>query len=634
MKYFFSLVSLAWFISHAQTTVNVYPDSLLDPVSNSFKPGIFYVPKTIEGVEVFNSTDVHYNSIRLHIVESALNNTTNLADCLAFLESFETDIVNASNRCYKLIFIFEKMPAWMSSSSDGSPAATPGWFVLNTKPPASYTTWNNAVTAITDLLVNTMGIDNAYFEIWNEPDLGSWSASEEEFFELFENTYDAIKAVDTNIPVGGTAVNFWANDIYWQPPIGYISPARADSSLNAKLLDSTMSWGKPLDFLSWHNFNMNIPVIEQAKSFFDQKIIDLGYPEIPFIISEWNAPSQVRESALHHSFMFAFQNELIQNNLDINLVAAWQDFEESAQEFHQDYGLVSWWGVNKPAFNTLLMSNAFKGGFCKATRSNPIILNSSVKDDTLFIMLANYCPPAILQAINHTLYEGKFTLNQLDSAGYVDISGGDLSYLESIYIGSTTIPSTDPLSTAINASISVYDYYESIETTPHDIFLALPNFTSNYDANQIILNEEKNNQKFRFDSLISAGYSRTSAAAYIHDGSQVLVNETIVITGGTYSFTMQPNEVRLIKVRIDGVGGLGDFEKSYRGIIYPNPGSKQMFFNSNETPNSVTIYNLQGQIVTNLNVTDNYFDISTLQNGIYLVFDSEKQILIDKIVVE
>jgi len=188
MKNLNLIILLFWInnYSNAQSTVNIYPDSMLQSLSNKYEYGAFYVPKTTEAQTDFLDNGDHLNCIRLHIIESALNNSTDLNGTLTYLDNVSTIIQDISSKTDKVIFILEKMPVWLSSSNDGSPAQTPGWFVLNTKPPASYLDWNNMVQQVTDRIVNTYEINNAYFEIWNEPDLGSWTGTEAEYFELFQ----------------------------------------------------------------------------------------------------------------------------------------------------------------------------------------------------------------------------------------------------------------------------------------------------------------------------------------------------------------------------------------------------------------------------------------------------------------
>ena len=118
---------------YGQTTINIYLDSAQSSIQSKYEPGVFYVPKTTEAQNDFLNNGIRQNSIRLNIIEGALNNTSNLNDCLNYLDGVSSILQDISVKTNKVLFIFEKMPGWLSSSTDGSAASTPGWFVLNTK---------------------------------------------------------------------------------------------------------------------------------------------------------------------------------------------------------------------------------------------------------------------------------------------------------------------------------------------------------------------------------------------------------------------------------------------------------------------------------------------------------------------
>ena len=459
------LLISSFFYSVGQTTVTIYPDTIESNTGSKYTPGVFYVPKTAEAQADFLGNGIQQNAIRVNILESALNNTSNLPDCIAFLDGVSSILQDLSNKTDKLVFIFEKMPAWLSSSSDGSPATTPGWFVLNTKPPANYADWDAMVAALTDRVLNTYMIDNAYFEIWNEPDLGSWTGTSAEYFELYERTYDAIKSVDPQVPVGGPATNHWAKNINYQQPYGYITNSIADLSLIGPLIDSTTAWNKPLDFISWHNFNLEHQTNENAIAYITQKYAGLGSAVPELMVSEWNTPSAIRDTPIQRSYFIKSLIEMAETTIESNMVAAWQDFSQSSNEFHNDYGLLTYGSIHKPAYKALLLADRLNGDLVKTMESLPADIVASVDGDTVSVLITNYAPPAFVEAFNHTLFEGQLNAEQLDNAGYINIAGNDISYLDSIYQGLITISSSNPINTAINNSISVYDHFSSIENT-------------------------------------------------------------------------------------------------------------------------------------------------------------------------
>lgn len=606
----------------SQSIFNIYPDSLYQNLSNKYEYGTFYVPKTAEAQTDFLNNGDHLNCIRLHIIESALNNSSDLNGTLSYLDNVSSIIQNISAKTDKVIFIFEKMPAWLSSSSDGSPAQTPGWFVLNTKPPANYLDWNFMVQQVTDRIVNTYGITNAHFEIWNEPDLGSWTGTEEEYFKLFQETYDAIKTVDGTIPVGGPATNHWANNINFIAPFGYVSSIEGEQSLIAHLIDSTISWSKPLDFISWHNFNVTIETHQNAINFITNKyaVEAASLPEL--ILSEWNAPSAVRDTDLHYCFAIKNTISIKNSPISADVIAAWQDFAFSNTEFHADYGLLSYGAIRKPFFNAVKIASELKGIKVKSNSIVPLVYETSVLNDTLMVLITNYTPPAIVEALNHTLFEGEFNVIDLDNAGYIDINTGDFSTLESIYNGNSTIPNSSALNQAINNSIPIYEYYDSLQSVNHNVEIDIVGYNGNYDGSLSIINDRTNNDQYIYDSLLNVGYNQSSAIAEIQ-GSQEIVSTQISINAGSYQINMKPNSVAFFKIVIPGLLTENEFHKNQPEIsVYPVPTNDIIKIKSETNDiGEITFYDLNGKQIYQHYFTTNFTEISVdfLPPGIYFI---------------
>ncbi len=80
----------------------------------------------------------------------------------------------------------------------------------NTTPPKDYGKWTDMVVALLAHLKNRYGDEVVTWpiEVWNEPNLpGFWyKADMEEYFKLFKETFNAIKAYDSRFKVGGPAI--------------------------------------------------------------------------------------------------------------------------------------------------------------------------------------------------------------------------------------------------------------------------------------------------------------------------------------------------------------------------------------------------------------------------------------------
>lgn len=613
-----------------QSSIIVYPDSILQDLNKTYEYGTFYVPKTTEAQADFLNNGDHLNTIRLHIVESALNNSTDLNTTLSYLDDVSSIIQEISDKTDKVIFIIEKMPAWLSSSNDGSPAQTPGWFVLNTKPPASYVEWNNMVQEVSDRIINTYGISNAYFEIWNEPDLGSWTGTESEYFELFRETYDAIKSIDNTIPVGGPATNHWANNINYTAPFGYISNTDGQQSLIAQLIDSTIFWNKPLDFVSWHNFNLSIETHQNAIDFISEKYSALSSALPELFVSEWNAPSAVRDSDLHYAFAVKNTVSIKNSSIASDVIAAWQDFEFSTNEFHADYGLLSYGSIRKPFFNAVKLASELRGNQIVSTSNVPLAYDASITNDTLNILVSNYTPPPIIEALNQTLFQGQFNVNDLENAGYININTNDLSNLESIYMGVNSISNTSLLNEAINNAIPTYTLLDSLQDIIHHIEININGYSNSYSGMLYMVDDSTNNDQFSYESLINSGATQASAISQIQ-GNQAITNEAISINEGMFSLAMKPNSVALIKIIIPGINAVQNIDRPNTLLnIFPNPAQDILRLEHGLNKlGEIRIVDENGRVIKEYTFNSKKAEISieSLAVGFYFIQTSEGELL-------
>jgi xylan 1,4-beta-xylosidase len=87
-------------------------------------------------------------------------------------------------------------------------------------PPSDPMKWQELVTTAVRFCLERYGPDRVrswYFEVWNEPNLqnGFFEGTRQQFFELWKQTFDAIKAADPELRVGGpsTARGEWLADL-------------------------------------------------------------------------------------------------------------------------------------------------------------------------------------------------------------------------------------------------------------------------------------------------------------------------------------------------------------------------------------------------------------------------------------
>lgn len=79
----------------------------------------------------------------------------------------------------------------------------------NVTPPADYDKWAELIQATLTHLIDRYGREEVItwpIEVWNEPNIGFWAGTMEEYFKLYEYSARAIKEVDSGFRVGGPAI--------------------------------------------------------------------------------------------------------------------------------------------------------------------------------------------------------------------------------------------------------------------------------------------------------------------------------------------------------------------------------------------------------------------------------------------
>jgi xylan 1,4-beta-xylosidase len=228
-------------------------------------------------------------------------------------------------------------------------------------PPKSYAKWDALITAFAQHLVNRYGIDEVskwYFEVWNEPNIDFWAGvpKEQTYFELYDNTARALKAVSPRIRVGG--------------------PATAQAAWVGDLIAHTEKNHVPLDFVSTHAYgndsSQNIfgddrpiaphQMVCAAVENVHKQILASARPHIPLIWSEFNATYMNQSEITDSIYMGPWLADTIrQCDGKVDMMSYWtfsDVFEEQGPvktPFYGGYGLIAEDGIPKPAFNAFAM---------------------------------------------------------------------------------------------------------------------------------------------------------------------------------------------------------------------------------------------------------------------------------------
>lgn len=233
------------------------------------------------------------------------------------------------------------------------------WWRGNVTPPKSHQEWADTITAFLRHQIAKRGLKEVrswYFEVWNEPNLdGFWTGKLEGYYKLYEASAKAVKAVDSQLRVGG--------------------PATAGMGWIPELLNYCRDNKVPLDFIASHSYaayqgfldekgqgggtvlatNPDSLISEFSRAREDIK--KSAFPKIPLFITEWG-PSYSPRDPIHDSYVCApfILEKVRQCERVVDGISYWaftDQFEEPGppnEPFHGGFGLMNVDGLKKPAF--------------------------------------------------------------------------------------------------------------------------------------------------------------------------------------------------------------------------------------------------------------------------------------------
>ena len=271
------------------------------------------------------------------------------------------------------------------------------WYKPIVSPPSSYAKWDALMTAFAQHLIDRYGIEEVsqwYFEVWNEPNIGFWSGqpAQSTYFELYDHTARALKAVSPRIRVGG--------------------PATAQAAWVGDMIAHATKNGVPLDFVSTHVygddtskdvFHDNRPVAPHqmvclAVDKVHREIAKSARPDIPLIWSEFNATYMNRQPITDSIYMGPWMADTIRKcDGKVSMMSYWtfsDVFEEQGvvkTPFYGGFGLVAEDGIPKPAFDAFALLHELGSERISAGSEDALVTRR--KDGTIVIAAWNLVEP-------------------------------------------------------------------------------------------------------------------------------------------------------------------------------------------------------------------------------------------------
>ncbi|MEP6949997.1 MAG: beta-xylosidase [Ginsengibacter sp.] len=279
-------------------------------------------------------------------------------------------------------------------------------------PPVDYNKWSQLIYQWVKHCVKKYGeqeVKSWYWEVWNEPNIGYWRGSMQEYFTLYDYTVDAVKTACPGARVGGPT----STGPRWDKAADFLTEflQHCVDGKNA----ATGKNGAPLDYITFHakgapavvnnnvQMNMAVQLQDVAKGF---EIIN-SFPslkELPVMIGEFDpegcaacsvqfSPQNAyRNGTMYSSYTAASFAQLyaMREKYNVNLTGAvsWS-FEFENQPWFAGFRDLATNGVDKPVLNVFRMFGMMKGNLLEVQNSNKIplekIIDSSVRGDEPYI---------------------------------------------------------------------------------------------------------------------------------------------------------------------------------------------------------------------------------------------------------
>ena len=294
---------------------------------------------------------------------------------------------------FELGFTPKAMASGSGTYEDHYPESSTGGTVHS--PPKDMAKWQEMIRTVTAHMVQRYGratVAKWYFEVWNEPDIGYWHGTPEQYFDLYDHTVAGVRAALPEARVGGPATT---------------GPGGAKA---AKFLDDFLAHvaakKSPLDFISFHakgqpRIQGGQVVMGVGKELNDADkgfAIVAKYPQfrkLPIILSEadpegcaacsmkTNPANAYRNGTLYPAYTAAAYkrlSELAQRH-GVNLAAmlSWS-FEYEGKDYFEGFRDLYTNGVDKPILNFFRMAALMHGTNVAAASSGALTADAIIAD--------------------------------------------------------------------------------------------------------------------------------------------------------------------------------------------------------------------------------------------------------------
>ncbi len=271
-------------------------------------------------------------------------------------------------------------------------------------PPTDYAKWGNLVYEWVKHCVQRYGeteVNSWYWEVWNEPNIGYWKGTPDEYYKLYDYAADAVKRACPGTRIGGPT----STGPGWDKAESFLRNflTHCANETNA----ATGKTGAPLDYISFHakgspkflNGHVRMNMATQLKDIIKgcNVVRNSSFKNLPIIIGECdpegcaacgmatNPENAYRNGTMYSSYTAASFSRIYDiaklTGATIEGTVSWS-FEFENQPWFYGFRDLATNGVNKPVLNVFRMYAMMKGNRLSITNTSAVafdsIVNSSV----------------------------------------------------------------------------------------------------------------------------------------------------------------------------------------------------------------------------------------------------------------
>jgi xylan 1,4-beta-xylosidase len=242
-------------------------------------------------------------------------------------------------------------------------------------PPKDLTEWAAICAELVAHMQSKYGLSGLYYEVWNEPNMtGFWDGTQDDYYQLYEYTYNAIFENDPTAKIGGPA----------GAGTGWISPFLAHLSQE----------DLKIDFVSWHHYSADPATYRTQINYVQRQLKLYDFTDAEMIFSEWNIDPAIGPAndsfynAGHTAAVLGLFHEL---GLSKSFFFMPKDGRGNSELFGQ-WGAITFNNKPKPSFNVFDAYSRLKGNEIKNTTTNTSVNALTILDEdaNLKILVWNY----------------------------------------------------------------------------------------------------------------------------------------------------------------------------------------------------------------------------------------------------